>query len=235
MHDRARLEALAAALRERSLTELAEDASVSVAELEGLLVEGDLGGSALDAPWWPEAARRIRSGMPVRAVARCFQTNPRRLRRALARACIRTGGVWVPEEGLAALVTVRPRLGCEPDGRIAKAAGVSVEAVQGERRRLGISPFRPEPPSPSPPLPVPKPAAVDLAPRRGRPALPAPTVVRRAPAREVQGATPPPATSLGQGLPRLSRPVPAPAAATTRPRRRLVRPTEGGSDRDQES
>ena len=233
MHDRARLEALVAALEERSLTELAEDASVSVAELERLLVEGDLGGSALDAPWWSEAARRLRSGTPVRAVARCFRTNPRRLRRALARACIRTGGVWVPEEGLAALVTVRPRLGREPDGRVAKAAGVSVEAVQGERRRLGISPFRPEPPPPSRPLPVLEPAAGDLTPRPGRPALPAATVVRRAPAREVQGTTPPPATSLGQGLLRLSRPAPAPAA--TRPRRRLVRPMEGGGDREQES
>lgn len=60
----------------------------------------------------------------------------------MARAGVRVGGRnLVPGLGVAELVEYRDRLGREPDEAIARAAGVSVEAVQGERRRLGIEPF----------------------------------------------------------------------------------------------
>ncbi len=131
-------------LARESVTTLAPEFDSSIAELEKALSLADAGGSALDAPWWPEAVRRIQAGVSLRDTARSFGTNPRRLRRALARAGIRVGGANLGASGLPALAAFRDRLGQEPDTAIAAQAGVSTLAVQGERRRLGLSAFRPK-------------------------------------------------------------------------------------------
>ena len=117
----------------------------------------------MDEPPWALVFARVIAGESIRSVALAFGTNPRRVRRALARAGLRAGGVLVGAQGVAALATHRSRLGTAPDAQIARAAGVTPEAVQGERRRLDITAFRPARRAPPPPI----------APRL-RPAVPAP-------------------------------------------------------------
>ena len=96
-------------------------------------------------PRWALVLARLRAGESLRKVAAEFGTNPRRLRRALARASIRVRGESLGRDGVPALVRFRSRLGKEPDGAIARDARVTPEAVQGERKRLGIPAFRPRP------------------------------------------------------------------------------------------
>lgn len=108
--------------------------------LTRLIAEGS-GGPAEAAPWWPEALRMLEH-TSIRAVARRFSTEPRRIRRALARTGLRASGVDLRGAGHPALAAFRAQLGHQPDRQVARAAGVSVEAVQGERARLGIEPFR---------------------------------------------------------------------------------------------
>lgn len=96
-------------------------------------------------PRWALVLARLRAGESLRKVAAEFGTNPRRLRRALARASIRVRGESLGRDGVPALVRFRSRLGKESDGAIARDARVTPEAVQGERRRLGIPAFRPSP------------------------------------------------------------------------------------------
>lgn len=110
------------------------------AALARLVAEGN-GGPAEAAPWWPEALRMLEH-TSIRAVARRFSTEPRRIRRALARTGLRASGVDLHGEGHPQLVAFRAQLGHQPDRQVARAAGVSVEAVQGERARLGVEPFR---------------------------------------------------------------------------------------------
>lgn len=98
-----------------------------------------------DDPSWPRALARLLAGESIRSIAATLGTNPRRLRRAFARAGVRVAGANVDRAGVPALSSFRARLGHEPDGRIAKEAGVTPQAVQGERRRLGIAPFKPAP------------------------------------------------------------------------------------------
>ena len=75
----------------------------------------------------------------LRAIARRFQCEPRRLRRALARLNLRVGGRdIVPDVGVPQLLGVRDAIGREPDSVVARMGGVIPEAVQGDRRRLGI-------------------------------------------------------------------------------------------------
>jgi hypothetical protein len=126
-------------LKVRPLSAWSAQLGVSEAELIAALIDADPGGPAQEAPWWPEALR-LRADTPLRALARRFDTEPRRLRRALAREGLRAGGRELDRRGDPALAAFRGRLGKEPDAVLARAAGVAIEAVQGERRRLGIAP-----------------------------------------------------------------------------------------------
>jgi hypothetical protein len=102
-------------------------------------------GAFNDDPRWEETVRRLLAGEPIRQIAASLKTKPRRLRRAFARAGVRAAGANLDRAGVLALVAYRNRLGKEPDTTLARAAGVTPEAVQGERRRLGIAAFRPAP------------------------------------------------------------------------------------------
>jgi hypothetical protein len=131
-----------AGLKLRSLGRLAAELGVPEGDLEAELIRVDPGGPASAAPWWPEVVR-LRTTVPIRALARRFGCEPRRLRRSLARYGWRAGGVELERRGVPALGAFVERLGREPDGVIAREAGVSLEAVQGERRRLRVGPFHP--------------------------------------------------------------------------------------------
>ncbi len=143
------------ALQHEPLFDLAARYQVDVPRVLSALVATSRGGSVSEEPWWPEAVRMARTHS-IRQAARAFGTNPRRIRRGLAREGIRVGGKTVAGDGVPQLAPFRDRLGQEPDHVIADEAGLSVEAVQGERRRLGIDAFRPEPsPTPTPAAPAP--------------------------------------------------------------------------------
>ncbi|NOY27002.1 MAG: hypothetical protein GXP62_14120, partial [Oligoflexia bacterium] len=133
---------LVAALVDRPLMEVAAKYKVDLPRLVAALVEDSQGASALEASWWPEAQRVVKLH-GIRRAARIFETTPRRIRRALARAGVRVAGQDLDGGVLPALVAVRDRLGTAPDRLIAAEAGLAVEAIQGERRRLGIAPYRP--------------------------------------------------------------------------------------------
>lgn len=129
-------------LRLEPLAVLAKEVGVAPEKLAAALAEVGADGPAQLAPWWPEAKRLLKT-MSVREIARRFHTNPRRVRRAAARTGVRVGGREVSPRGLLDLLPYREQLGRVPDWRIAKAAQVSVEAVQGERRRHKIPAYRP--------------------------------------------------------------------------------------------
>jgi transposase-like protein len=93
-------------------------------------------------PWWSEARQRLDAGEAIRAVARRFGCEPRRVRRALARAGVRVAGAPVPAEGVAALAPLAEQLGMRPDRELAREAHVIPEAVAGERARRDIPAFR---------------------------------------------------------------------------------------------
>jgi len=121
------------------LSALASSLQIEEFELLAWLVVDGTGQPAERTAWWPEAVRMRAAGESIRGVARRFQTDPRRVRRGLARLGLRVGGVDVPEgEGAEVLAAVRDRVGMEPDTVVAKAVGVAPEAIKGERRRLGI-------------------------------------------------------------------------------------------------
>lgn len=137
----------------------------------------------MEEPQWALVFARVIAGESIRSVAVAFGTNPRRIRRALARAGLRAGGIVVGARGVPALAPQRSRLGTTPDALIAKAAGVTPEAVQGERRRLGIAAYRPArrpaPPPIAPRILPPSPAPLVRPPpsQRGHD----PVVVRKSP------------------------------------------------------
>jgi hypothetical protein len=128
------------------------------------------------------------------------------------------GGLDLMGEGLEELRPLRGQLGRIPDILIARKAAVPVEAVQGERRRLGIGPFRhrsqlrarPMPPREAPqpviPMVVRRPAAV------GR-NLSAPVNL------------PPPADEALKTTGRLED-LPKAEATPEAPKRRIIRPGE---------
>ncbi|MFH1467251.1 MAG: hypothetical protein ABIO70_22895 [Pseudomonadota bacterium] len=131
-------------LADTSLAELAAEYGATPAELEAALA-----GTTGDRPvqqeaWWPEVLRLHEAGS-LRDLARRFGTNPRRLRRGLARAAVRVHGEAVAVEGMSRFEPIRERLGKEPDKTLAAEVGVTVEAIKGERRRLGIEPYRMRP------------------------------------------------------------------------------------------
>jgi len=118
-------------------------------QVEASVLDAALARTTGDRPvdrevWWPEVLRSHEQGS-LRDLARRFGTNPRRLRRGLARAAVRVAGATIQEAGCPGLERIRERLGKEPDKTLAAEAGVTVEAVKGERRRLGIEPYRMRP------------------------------------------------------------------------------------------
>ncbi len=124
------------------LSAIAATVGLEEFELTAYLVVEGAGRPAEATPWWPEAMAMRAEGQSLREIARRFQTEPRRLRRALARLALRVGGHDLAEgEGSSKVGVVRDRLGAEPDAVLAKASGVIVEAVKGERRRLQRAPY----------------------------------------------------------------------------------------------
>ncbi|MBM4393273.1 MAG: hypothetical protein FJ090_19280 [Deltaproteobacteria bacterium] len=105
---------------------------------------GSVSGGAEREPWWNSLLAAFGEGTSIHALARRFGTNCRRIRRALARRGIRAHGHHIDPAGLGELAAFAQRLGKEPDRVLAKAAGVTPEAVQGERERLGIGAFKPQ-------------------------------------------------------------------------------------------
>ena len=127
------------------LGSLAAAYELPIEELEAALAAETGSGSLVLAPWWPEAVRRVRAGVAIREIARRFGSNPRRIRRALARDFVRiqgenTGGP-LPEPVRA----VRDRLGKQADEDLAVEVGLPGEAIQGARRFFGIPPCVPPP------------------------------------------------------------------------------------------
>lgn len=131
--------AFVARLQEESLARVCKEFRVGEEEARADLSKWR--GAADLAPWWPEALRRLGAGESIRAVARAFGTEPRRVRRGLARTGLRVGGSAPGPDGVAVLLPLRDRLGQVADGVLAREAGVIPEAVQGERRRLGVAAF----------------------------------------------------------------------------------------------
>lgn len=189
---------------------------------------------AEDQPWWPEFVSLYKK-IPLRELARRFQTNSRRLRRAAQRSGL--------EEEPEALRENEQRLGTLPDASLADDLGVTPEMIQGARVRRNVPAFdprrpraklarparKPAPPPPKPIKPVrmrPDPSAVQV-------------VVRRAPTTERRGELPQ-GVSLSRALantppppPPSALPEPEPAAKVD-PRRRVIRraePPEGGERR----
>jgi hypothetical protein len=131
-------------LVEESVAALAEAYALEAAELDAALAATTGDRPVQQEAWWPEVLREHEQGS-LRQLARRFGTNPRRLRRGLARAAVRVAGSVIKDEGVTLLETFRERLGQEPDRSLAAEAGVTVEAIKGERRRLGIAPYRMKP------------------------------------------------------------------------------------------
>ncbi len=144
LKDREWWPALLERLRFEPLPVLAREFGENIADLCEELATIGANGPAQHTPWWPEA-RRLRNTTPIREIARRFHTNPRRIRRAMARTSLRVGGRELGSRGLPELQPFREQLGRVPDWRIAKAAKVTTWAVQGERRRSNIPGFRPRP------------------------------------------------------------------------------------------
>jgi len=200
------------------LGDLARIYGVPASSLESGLLEIGPGKVIHEAPFWPELVRRLRRGGSLREAARRWKTNPRRIRRALARCGVRVGGLDLMGEGLEELRPLRGQLGRIPDILIARKAAVPVEAVQGERRRLGIAPFRHRSQlraRPMPPREAPQPVI--------------PMVVRRPAAVGRNLGTPvnlpPPADDALRSTGRLED-LPKAEATPEAPKRRIIRPGE---------
>jgi hypothetical protein len=136
--------ALLEQLESRPVAELAIEYGIQAAEIDAALAQMTGDRPVQQEAWWPEVLREHESGS-LRQLARRFGTNPRRIRRGLARAAVRVGGTTVDEAGVPALEAFKDRLGKEPDRTLAAEAGLTVEAIKGERRRLGIDPYRMKP------------------------------------------------------------------------------------------
>ncbi len=183
--------------------------------------------SAETATWWPEFVR-VYGTVSLRELARRFDTNPRRLRRAAQRS----GLTSEPE----ALRSHLERLGREPDATLAADLGTTAEEIAGARRRRDIPPFVTEPAAPAAePAPAPEPglAAATGTPRprkKRRFEPPAEVVVVRKGARAQVMETHEPAPLAA--VPESPAPAPVAPAATENPtaparrRRRIVKTEE---------
>jgi hypothetical protein len=136
--------ALLEQLETRTVAELSEQYGATPAEIDAALAQTTGDRPVQQEAWWPEVLRNHEHGS-LRQLARRFGTNPRRLRRGLARCAVRVGGTTIDDAGVAALEPFRDRLGKEPDRTLATESGVTLEAIKGERRRLGIEPYRMKP------------------------------------------------------------------------------------------
>jgi len=187
--------------------------------------------SAETASWWPEFVAAYGT-ISLRELARRFDTNPRRLRRAAQRS----GLTQEPESLRSQLV----RLGQEPDAALAESLGTTAEAIAGARRRRNIPPFQsepvaeqPQPPPVAPPatpagLPAPRTEPRVRKKRRFEPA-PAVVVVRkgtRAQVIETQGPAPLAERPELPAAPAAPAPATAAAEPDPRPRRRIVKTEE---------
>lgn len=132
---------VAARIEAEPLTLICAELGADPEQVLQALLDGDRPAQLSQASWWPELQRRSVEGEPIRSLARRFRLEPRRVRRALARAGLRVAGRMVAATGLPALDDWRGRLGAMPDVAIARAAKVPVDAVIGERRRLGLGAF----------------------------------------------------------------------------------------------
>ena len=112
---------LLADVAEKPVADLALRYRVSTADIDRGLVEESEGGAVQNEPWWPEVIR-LHETVALRRLARRFRTNPRRLRRGLARCALRAGGETLGENGNQALKPYIARLGREPDHVIASLA-----------------------------------------------------------------------------------------------------------------
>ena len=234
-------------LANEPLAALAAEVEISVSELERRLTLADPGGSALRAPWWPEAARRVMGGASLRATACCFGTNPRRLRRGL------------PGRGCGSVVWTFARRGFQPWsptrpcwGQCPMVRWPHRRVCRRRRCRGSVVGWASRPSSPSVPSPTRRCRSRAPARRRpdreaapagaggrrpGRAEASAPQVIRRAsPARmgRAGARTPAPAPdavplkaavpTLNKGGPVLAPRSPETASGGERRRRRLVRP-----------
>jgi hypothetical protein len=231
--------ALCERLRREPLHEVCAALGVGVDEAERALAAREQPECVTRAAWWPEVLRRLAVGGSIRDTARRFGATPRRLRRALARGGWRVRGRDLHGEGVPELTALVDRIGKMPDMVIARLAGIGVEAVIGERRRLRRRPFRlrrqrtvarmraqqRKAAAPPPPRPRARPApAVEVPTVVRRPMRAAPPVVlgvRAADDRGGAGADRPPLRSAASphGLPIAGGPalVPAPGASAGPP------------------
>ncbi|MCK6504757.1 TonB-dependent receptor, partial [Myxococcota bacterium] len=79
------------ALVDLPLVDVAAAYKVDPSRVVEALNQSTQGGPVQDEPWWPEAVRIARL-QGVRRAARTFDSNPRRIRRGLARAGVRVAG-----------------------------------------------------------------------------------------------------------------------------------------------
>lgn len=165
--------------------------------------------SAVQEAWWGEFAKEFGS-TPLRELARRYDTNPRRLRRAAQRAGLSEEPAIVLENADA--------LGKGPDLSLAAKLGVTVEAIKGARARRGIPPFDK---ATAPPKPVEEASVVlETKSTEAEPAV----VVKRAPP-PARDSTPGTGLPSGPGLGRLRNIAPSEPEVTVRParRRRIVK------------
>lgn len=95
--------------------------------------------SAENEAWWPEFVSLYKQ-VPLRELARRFNTNPRRLRRAAQRSGLEDEPDVI-RENLA-------RLGTVPDPTLADHLGVTPEIIKGARARRNIPAYDPSAPKP---------------------------------------------------------------------------------------
>lgn len=131
---------IADALRHQTLAEVAARLGVEAADVRDALVAEGRDRGAQDTIWWPEAVRRLENES-LRAVARYFLCEPRRIRRALAREGLRVAGVTTVDRRVPQLQYAP--IGAFPDADIARRTRVIPQAVAGERRRRNIPAHQP--------------------------------------------------------------------------------------------
>jgi len=164
--------------------------------------------------WWDEFLSEY-GKTPLRELARRFDTNPRRLRRAAQRLGL-TSEAEAIREGAALL-------GQAPDATVASKLKVTVEAVKGARVRRNIPAYNKAAPPPKP-EPVKKAAPKKASPKvrtpKAGPEEPAVVVKRRPTLRSTPSRMP-----EGAGLGRLGKLAPADPDDDGRPlrRRRVVK------------
>ncbi len=173
--------------------------------------------TAQQEAWWADFVSEF-GKTPLRELARRFETNPRRLRRAAQRSGLSDEPDAIRDN--AAL------LGMTPDASVATKLGVTAEEVKGARARRGIAAYNKAAPPPKTQPPAPKRAAPKRAttrsePTRSQDAEPDVVVKRGASLSRRSESSMPGQNRLG----RLGRIAPIEPEVTRRPprRRRIVK------------